>query len=439
MIELEEIQGQLLIDGYSLDFCSGKIDKFILRLFPISSLSNQEIKTNQLYQLGLSNYPDDRVSKVEVLELSARQIIDRLETFGYTIDRSKNEFERARTKILSTQFSDINGDSDFKYPDFPDQAAFETPRKSREYFVTLDFETFLKACQVIIQQKRRRILKVIDGKNKSIIPEDISNPIERYLVCNGLGSAMFDDKISYIRLLIDKINPDSKVQYLFDGFPIKNMSDISKVYSYYFDPKELSTKYGLQTLIITEGITDTKYLNFALSRCFPHLVDLFYFMDFTINGGNADSVVKVTLSLASSGIPNNIVALFDNDFEGNRAKRELETRLFPLPSNVYILSYPDIEIAMNYPILKSGNAIEYANVNGRGCAIEMFLGEDILSEDSKLIPLTENQNGQFSFRSKNKTIIQKKFEKKIDNGICESDLFGLNKIISTILEKLKKK
>jgi hypothetical protein len=249
---------------------------------------------------------------------------------------------------------------------------------------------------------------------------------------------MFDDKISYIRLLLNGINPDVKVQYIFNGFPIEEMPDIAEIYSYHFNPKELSSKYGLQTLIITEGVTDSEYLNIALEKNFPHLLDLFYFLDFTIKDGNADAVVKVTLSLASSGVPNNIVALFDNDFEGNRAKQDLLTRLSPLPSNVYVLSYPNIEIAMNYPILKRGNSIEYANVNGRGCAIEMYLGEDSLKDDNELIPLTESQNGQLSFRNKYKTKIQDKFQEKIDSGIYESNLLGLNKIIDAVLVELKK-
>lgn len=438
MTEFENIQCQLFIDGYSLDFCYGDLDRFILRLFPISCLLDKTIKTNQLFQLGHSNVSDSETTEVRILELTVGQIIERLETLGYSIDKSKENFERAKAKTLSTQFSDIHGNGDFQYPSFPDQAAFETPRKSREYFSSLDFEMFTKACQMVIQQKRRPIIKDVDGKRKSIIPNDISNPIERYLVCNGLGAMMFDDKISYIRLLLNGINLDSKVQYLFNGFLIEDMPDIAEIYSYHFDPKELSSKYGLQSLIITEGITDSKYLNIALAKNFPHLLDLFYFLDFTIKDGNADAVVKVTLSLASSGVPNNIVALFDNDFEGNRAKQDLLSRLTPLPSNVYVLSYPNIDIAMNYPILKSGNSIEYANVNGRGCAIEMYLGEDSLKDDNVLIPLTESQNGQLSFRNKYKTKIQEKFQEKIDNGIDESNLLGLNKIIDAVLNELKK-
>lgn len=77
---------------------------------------------------------------------------------------------------------------------------------------------------------------------------------------------MFDDKISYIRVMLNGINPDSNVQCRFNEFPIDDAPNIAGIHSYQFDPKELNSKYGLQSLTITERASDSNYLNFLLAK-----------------------------------------------------------------------------------------------------------------------------------------------------------------------------
>ncbi|MFY1577424.1 hypothetical protein ACN26Z_21250 [Verrucosispora sp. WMMD703] len=139
------------------------------------------------------------------------------------------------------------------------------------------------------------------------------------------------------------------------------------------------------TVVLTEGRTDVEYLNAAMSILYPHLTDLVRFLDFeTRPEGSASALVKSIKSFAAAGITNRVVALFDNDSAAADARRGLDK--VPLPENIVVDRYPDLDLARHYPTLgpPSSDAPEgvlaAANVNGLAGSIELYLGQDVLND-----------------------------------------------------------
>ncbi len=50
-------------------------------------------------------------------------------------------------------------------------------------------------------------------------------------------------------------------------------------------PKYAATENVSKTIVLVEGSSDKDILEFAMSQLYPHLSDLFYFMDFSDESG----------------------------------------------------------------------------------------------------------------------------------------------------------
>jgi hypothetical protein len=440
MSDLDFVSTHLWIDGFALDFCAGSVNNSFLRLFPIQTLKKSMVSNSDLYQYGHSEINDSSSIEVPILELTVEQLLDRLKILGYTFENANIEFNLARDRMIESLFSDINGDPNFKYPSYPYQEVFETPQKSRTFLKGMTLNQFILASKSIIENKWRRTIVEVDNKRKSIIPYEIKDPMTRFIVCHGFQAMMFSENLYLLRLIINDLRKDFKAHFVFDGIPSGNLDIVRQYYSKMFSVNEHVFNLSLRTLIITEGVTDSKYLQFALDKNFSHLKDLFYFLDFNVKNGSSENVINITMSLISSGIPNCIVALFDNDFEGNRAKEKLLSKVNNQENQnnqVLILSYPEIKTGYNYPVLDNGQLRE-VNVNGLGCAIELYLDSRCLKdESSNFYPLTQSSQNQYSFRSSIKSRIQKNFDSLIcqeSNDIC---LDGLNSILISVFKKVK--
>jgi hypothetical protein len=156
----------------------------------------------------------------------------------------------------------------------------------------------------------------------------------------------------------------------------------------YYAPEDLVCQQSIDSLtlghlensnriVLTEGSTDTQFLKTSLRLLYPHLSGYYSFLDFeTVRvPGGAGQLASLVKGFAAAGIGNRIIAIFDNDSAAREAKRTLIQ--LRLPSNIAILSYPDIELLRSYPTLgPSGNT--NLNVNGLAASIELYFGEDVL-------------------------------------------------------------
>lgn len=137
----------------------------------------------------------------------------------------------------------------------------------------------------------------------------------------------------------------------------------------FFDP---SVPQSGRFLLVTEGSSDARILRKALDLLRPAVRDFFYFVDmeegYPFTGtGNLANFCK---GLASIGILNNILVIFDNDAEGVYKSRQVLA--LNRPCNMSVMVLPSLpELAHVETIGPSGKT--YQDINGRAASIEAYL------------------------------------------------------------------
>ncbi len=139
-------------------------------------------------------------------------------------------------------------------------------------------------------------------------------------------------------------------------------------------------------VILAEGKSDIAILKASFERFHPDLCEFVTFLDhteFKVDGG-ASYVIKFLKAFAAARVPANIVAVFDNDAAGLKAYRQ--ARSLRLPDNMTCIHLPSIELARAYPTI-GPQGRHNADINGRACGIELYLGRKALSTNGALRPV----------------------------------------------------
>lgn len=180
-----------------------------------------------------------------------------------------------------------------------------------------------------------------------------------------------------------------------------------------------------KVLIATEGKTDKDILSKSFDRLFPEIADLFYFFDYSdddnsnINGCN--ELYKFCKSI--SQIKHSyVIALFDNDVNGNNALRK--TKQIKNLSNLLPIRLPDRPEFEHFKIQSPWQDDLYKNINGKAVAIENFLDFNSISEKTEI--KKENNNGQ-GFLC-NKELYQEMFDKAADNNLLTTEQYDTSKL-----------
>jgi len=150
-------------------------------------------------------------------------------------------------------------------------------------------------------------------------------------------------------------------------------------------------------LVLTEGRADQRLIQGALQGFYPHLADLYAFVDFEgfrVEGG-ASPVGRLLKGLAGAGHPGRILAVFDNDAAGHEAVQALKAVSFP--DTIRVLTLPDIALARRYPTV-GPTGRQLTDINGAACAIELYLGRRSLTVDGALLPVRWTQWNERSQR-----------------------------------------
>jgi hypothetical protein len=136
-----------------------------------------------------------------------------------------------------------------------------------------------------------------------------------------------------------------------------------------------------QVIVITEGVSDSRWLRRALELAAPGTAHLFEFLDFAEYQapGGTDRVVSLTKGMAAAGVMNRVVAVLDNDTAGRASAQQLEN--LKLPTRFAVVRLPDVPYASHYPTL-GPDGPTLANVNGRAASMEFMFGDDVLRDDT---------------------------------------------------------
>jgi len=194
-------------------------------------------------------------------------------------------------------------------------------------------------------------------------------------------------------------------------------------------------------IILTEGASDRWMIERSLAVWFPHLAEYYRFMDFdgARVAGGAGPLAGMVKAFVGAGIANRVLALFDNDTAGASAIRSLAQ--VALPTNIKVLQYPRLDLAVSYPTLgPSGPAI--MDINGLACSVELYLGRDVLEQEEGLVPVQwrgyDEGLKRYQGEVAGKKGIQERFEEKLrraeaDPSIrIEQDWSGMRLILEQI-------
>lgn len=176
-------------------------------------------------------------------------------------------------------------------------------------------------------------------------------------------------------------------------------------------------------IILTEGKTDVEFISNSIAKLFPHIRSYYHFIDFEEYKveGSAPALVKLIRAFAAANIKHPIIAIFDNDTAGLKEMKKVTS--IKVPPNIRILKYPDVALAKKYPTI-GPTGQKKMNINGLACSIEMYLGVDVLTRDSKLIPIQwkafDDKVKKYQGEIVDKNYVHETFRNKLEqNGIAE--------------------
>ncbi len=368
----------------------------------------------------IDDMTEDEYDDIEVYAYRATvsSLNDRMNVFGITTDLASRVFAEVVAEKIS---------KNTEYLDSGDFKGLEQELVNEiDYLSGLTYATWCTSVKKWLAHKDKR---------RSFNPASVMD--------DPLALFNYEDDRLLLRVIIDQLPIDDVI-----------VLDLSDVYEGGWvtdkNPEILSAKEESYTkdtappIIITEGVFDVYAISSALSILKPHLEGYMSFLDFAQkNDGGASAAVRLLKSLAAAGVKNRVLAIFDND---TAAKEELVSLSgAKLPDHFGVMFYPDLPIAKNYPTSGAQGDVKM-NVNGLACSVEMYLGEDALTDgNGNLLPVcwkskmprTGNYQGEVS----QKGDIQKRYKQKVSDakssGIqLSQDWSGMELIIDAIISKL---
>jgi hypothetical protein len=365
---------------------------------------------------------DDELETVILYQASAKNIAQRLDIMGFTLQRAQQDFERLR----QDKFEELKPDDDDSEDVFS---------KDRDDIERLTFTDFSESLLSVMRRKLRKA--PFEDKHHP----DISSA-ERYILeyneDNLLGYFCSDTRF-LIRLACSLAPPDAIVE--------QDLTEVVNAGYYQEDQaicenavRTLTDDYpaNAKIIVVTEGSSDAAILRETLSLLYPHLSAFYSFFDFDASraAGGASQVVAVVKAFIAASISNKVIALFDNDTAAREAARPLQR--INLPTNIAILHYPALERLCSYPTIGPTGNIPF-DVNGLAGSIELYLGQDVLNLDHPVQWRGYSESmKKYQGEVMHKTALQGKFWQKLercrsnDALMQSSDWSGLDRIWKSI-------
>lgn len=210
--------------------------------------------------------------------------------------------------------------------------------------------------------------------------------------------------IAYIfRLILESCNSNDDILLDFSNLDAWAEDCIPKAIA--------STEADEKIIVLVEGKNDKSILEFALNEIYPHLSDLFYFMDFEDDhgvkrDGGTSFLIKNLKAFYFSKIKSKFIAVFDNDAEGYQSKCILESEIKNWPNNFKIMLYPQDKFFESYPTILPNDTICNDDINKKACSIELYLPDSLLKESGTYYPIEWEARKSFTIQGKKINIYQ---------------------------------
>ena len=332
-----------------------------------------------------------------------------LDSFGYSIEQSKVEFEKLKKdKLEFIQYCLEDGDGNtygLSYEDVSKNFTYGHWRKA-----------VLRYARILANDQYCSICNDYKKFNKE--RSKVKNIAEKFVIESlpfGEGYWGFVDvdfeAWTIFRVILDAFSDDEELPLdstdLYDSGWCNDIPDDDD----YNVPK---------TIILTEGKYDADVLCKSIELLYPYMGKFYSFINFSEYRvqGSTNFLTHYLKAFIASGIQNRVIALFDNDSAG--LAELVELKKINIPNNFRIMHLPDIELANSYPTI-GPNGEEYLNINGRACSIELFLGKDVISENGKYIPVHwkgyNDKTGTYQGEVLKKNQIQEAFARKYSSAL----------------------
>ncbi|WP_322881692.1 HEPN/Toprim-associated domain-containing protein [Pandoraea sputorum] len=371
-----------IVDGYELVTSKRAVVAEVMTLFRESDrkVHRTRISEDESGDQLTRDRDGDFVDAV-LYATSVESACQRLDIMGFTLERSRREYECIRNEELRELVAGMEGSS-----------ASGTANSVDEYYTDelnkltlLTFDDYVASFKDILRHRikwydlERDQLAALDTTSQYILQDQHDEWFHFGFFCS--------DVRCFIRMALSLAPAEAEV-----------FQDVSALVSGgYYDRtqpvcddaiRSLVDRYpeNAPRIVLTEGVSDADILKKALAVLFPHLLEYFTFFDFhgAKAGGGASQLISVVKAFAAAGIANRVIAVLDNDTAGREARRAL--RDVRLPKNLAIIHYPEREWMKRYPTLgPSGEVL--LNVNGTAASIELYLGRDVLEQDGRLCPV----------------------------------------------------
>ncbi len=371
----------LMVGRLSLLYWKSYFDRYTLGLF----FTDEDLVVTE-------NVKYDELDKEETphteykYSTTVQKAIDRLNSAGYTLNAVKTEFELNKEYCLDYH--------------------------NLLYHLGVDFEDYDSVAQeriekyVTFRKWKNSVRKyAVYGLNNSLFDfiiknNDIPDGIKPKTECDKIvfhsltdynSESFFGclysafDPLYTIRLILECIDKNKEVCVYLNEILDWSYDSIDELKI--GEPTE-------KTIVLVEGTSDKEILEFSLKNIYPHLYNLYYFMDFEYakdkrRQGGIDAISNNLKTFITSKLKARFIAIFDNDTIGVHAKKKLEYDIITLPENCRILNYPSIKFAKRYPTIAVNGKRVFDDINEKACSIELYLPDTFLkSEDNEFFPIT---------------------------------------------------
>lgn len=323
---------------------------------------------------------------------------DRMMLMGFTPELAREVFEEQLIEKIDTNQEMI----DKHLIHGRDDKLIDEMKRENAYMEKLTYDVWCKAVVEWLQTND-------DYLKRSLGRSVIESPLTIVEYC---------DERLVLRMLIDHLGDDENITL-----------DLTDVYQGGWvddgthEPTTANERSfnidALPPIVITEGIFDTNTIKDMIEIRKPHIKDNIRFLDYEQKAENgAAAAVRLVKGLASAGVTNRVLAIFDNDTAAHEATHELKR--VSLPKNFKIMFYPEIDLARNYPTI-GAQGQTLMDVNGVAASVELFLGRDVLTDkEGNLRPVQWKNMSQklkkYQGEVSDKSIIQAAFKEKINRA-----------------------
>ena len=367
---------ELKVRNLELMYWRSYFDKYALGLF----FSDGDLVITENVKYDMDDV-DEKPHTQYKYSTTVQKAIDRLEVVGYTMKNAQAEFNK-----------NIYGCLDYL-------SVLYDPRKNMDDYAAVREErinkyvTFSKWCNSVWKYARYGLdnglsLKFQDDYDACLSPKtECDRIVFKSLIRSGNSffGCLYEefDMLYTIRVILEKCPRDEEL-----------FVDITEMVGWTYDSID-EMRLGEpteKTIVLVEGTNDKAILEFALKNIYPHLYDLYYFMDFELEPGKKrkggiDALSNNLKAFVYSKLSARFVAVFDNDTAGTQAMKRLIYEIGTLPKNVRVISYPNIRRANRYPTIGTNGKVVWDNINGRACSIELYLPDFLLKTDTDCPPI----------------------------------------------------